>query len=1067
MHAAGPFFHLRTPLLPLDVLLALSADLDGPSAPAENLPAASQRDRAVVRERLRALLDLPEVREALYLASPTLAAAVDSWRHDPGGETGRRAEPAFVRYVTRMCSRPTPFGLFAGVSTGELAEETSLDLGPPATYRRRSRLDMELVGRIAAELESSSTLRGRLEWRPNSSLYSAGGRLRFAESQIDGDARTYRLVAVDQTPYLEATLARAAGGATLESLAEALAGEEISPEEARDFVEEVAAAQLLISDLSPQVTGSDPLETLTTRLRGGDGMAAAAESLARIRGCLASLDRGGLAADPSEYERIGMEVETFDVRATPGRSVQVDLEKPAEGLTLGRAVVAELERAVELLGRLPGPPADPSLASFTERFTERYGNRTVPLAEALDDEIGIGFQGIDAIAADPSPLLADLPLPAPPSPAVTWAAEHTIMAGLLGRALTAGADEIELTGGDLDALSSSSGAQDPLPDACAVSAVLAAVSPGEADAGRFEVLVQAVHGPSGARMLGRFCRGDRELLAHVERHLRDEEALRSGAVFAEIVHLPEGRLGNVLARPVLRAFEIPFLGRSGAPPDRQLPLTDLNVAVDGARVVLLSERLGREVLPRLTSAHNYTHRSLGVYRFLCSLQTQGVSGSKAWSWGPLETMPFLPRLRSGRIVLSRARWVLGSPELDRLTAKGADGFRELRDLRTELRLPRFVALADADAELRTDLDNPLSVDALLDLLRGRNRARLIEAWPEPERMCVTGPEGRFAHEILVPLVRTSPASVRAAAGTSVRPPSRRPTASFERSFPPGSEWLYAKLYTGTSTADLVLAEAVRPLVDVAGRAGIVRWFFLRYADPEWHLRLRLHGDPRVLASDLVPQLRELTAPLMERGLLWRVQLDTYEREVERYGGEEGMLAVERLFHADSEAALDLVEQLPGDHGLDARFRLALAGVDSIFEDFGIPLERRRHIARGLAQSLANELGEAEERLRAAGRLFRRERADVERLLSPGASEAHPLGPGLAVLGAASSVAAEAVSELRRLDADGILSTEIEDIAVSLAHLRVNRLLRSAHRSHEMVLYSFLDRLYLARESRAR
>jgi thiopeptide-type bacteriocin biosynthesis protein len=597
--------------------------------------------------------------------------------------------------------------------------------------------------------------------------------------------------------------------------------------------------------------------------------------------------------------------------------------------------------------------------------------------------------------------------------------------------------------------------------------VLAAVSPGEADAGRFEVLVQAVHGPSGARMLGRFCRGDRELLAHVERHLRDEEALRSGAVFAEIVHLPEGRLGNVLARPVLRAFEIPFLGRSGAPPDRQLPLTDLNVAVDGARVVLLSERLGREVLPRLTSAHNYTHRSLGVYRFLCSLQTQGVSGSKAWSWGPLETMPFLPRLRSGRIVLSRARWVLGSPELDRLTAKGADGFRELRDLRTELRLPRFVALADADAELRTDLDNPLSVDALLDLLRGRNRARLIEAWPEPERMCVTGPEGRFAHEILVPLVRTSPASVRAAAGTSVRPPSRRPTASFERSFPPGSEWLYAKLYTGTSTADLVLAEAVRPLVDVAGRAGIVRWFFLRYADPEWHLRLRLHGDPRVLASDLVPQLRELTAPLMERGLLWRVQLDTYEREVERYGGEEGMLAVERLFHADSEAALDLVEQLPGDHGLDARFRLALAGVDSIFEDFGIPPERRRHIARGLAQSLANELGEAEERLRAAGRLFRRERADVERLLSPGASEAHPLGPGLAVLGAASSVAAEAVSELRRLDADGILSTEIEDIAVSLAHLRVNRLLRSAHRSHEMVLYSFLDRLYLARESRAR
>src|SRR6185503_4797375 len=107
------------------------------------------------------------------------------------------------------------------------------------------------------------------------------------------------------------------------------------------------------------------------------------------------------------------------------------------------------------------------------------------------------------------------------------------------------------------------------------------------------------------------------------------------------VHLPQGRTGNVLSRPVLRDYEIPFLGRSGAPPENQIPLTDLQVTVTEQRIVLRSERLGREVIPRLTSAHNFTF-GLGIYRFLCGLQGQDVIVGLAWNWGALEAAAFLP-----------------------------------------------------------------------------------------------------------------------------------------------------------------------------------------------------------------------------------------------------------------------------------------------------------------------------------------------------------------------------------------------------------------------------------------
>ena len=187
-------------------------------------------------------------------------------------------------------------------------------------------------------------------------------------------------------------------------------------------------------------------------------------------------------------------------------------------------------------------------------------------------------------------------------------------------------------------------------------------------------------------MLGRFCHADEMLDQYVRRHLRAEEDRQPEAIFAEIVHLPEGRVGNVLARPVLRDYEIPYLGCSGAEPERQIPITDLLVSVQGDRIRLRSARLGREVIPRLTNAHNYAWGSLGVYRFLCLLQHQGTVAGLGWNWGVLSGAPFLPRVTTGRLVLSLARWLVSQEELKALGQhQGAALFRAVQDWRAERR----------------------------------------------------------------------------------------------------------------------------------------------------------------------------------------------------------------------------------------------------------------------------------------------------------------------------------------------------------------------------------------------
>ena len=82
------------------------------------------------------------------------------------------------------------------------------------------------------------------------------------------------------------------------------------------------------------------------------------------------------------------------------------------------------------------------------------------------------------------------------------------------------------------------------------------------------------------------------------------------------------------------------------------------------------------------------------------------------------------------------------------------------------------------------------------------------------------------------------------------------------------------------------------------------WFFVRYGDPDWHLRVRFHGEPARLHAEVLPALQAAAAPLLDDGRVWRLQLDTYEREVERYGGPEGVALAERLFEA--------VRSLPGE-----------------------------------------------------------------------------------------------------------------------------------------------------------
>jgi lantibiotic biosynthesis protein len=1072
------FFVLRTPLLPIEEFLRLGS----PAAQEPEVNASGGGDRASARAQLRRWLERPEVKEALWLASPEFLESLALWRTDPESPKGRKLEQALYRYMARMTARATPFGAFAGCSLGEVAGCTRLELGPRSGYRRATRMDMEYLCNLAETMSADPAQRGNFRFRRNTSLHLAADKYHHVRGQwLEGD-HVFQLVATDPTPAVDATLLRAASGATAGSLVSSLveSDPEITRQDADVFITRLISSQLLVSELVPPATGVKPVDYMIEQL---EQTSASSQALHSVAEQLRALDQGGLGADLGAYEAIANAVSHLGGEYKPGRFVQVDVIKPSAAVTLSQGLVNDILRAVAMLHSIRADSSQTVFASFQEQFQERYQDREVQLVEALDDEAGIGFENEDNPTSEP--LIAGIDF-RPAEAALPDQAEAAENAGttepeparpILARRLEALRENqgmvLELDPELLEELK----VADPLPLPDAFSAMGACFR----GSGREESFhLQSVSGPSGANLVARFCHADESLAQRVQEHLSAEEALSSGgAVFAEIAHLPEGRVGNVVCRPALRQYEIPYLATSGLPAQRQIALSDLTVSLRSGRIVLRSRRLGCEVLPRLTSAHNFTHpRGLKLYKFLCLLQHQGACAELSWSWGAMEQATFLPRVAMGNIVFSLARWRVTqetAPEL--FEVRDADaGDRRIDAWRKTNRVPRFAFIAEFDNQLLIDFETPLSVETFLEHIRKRPETLLVEMFPEPGDLLVHGPEGSFVHEMILPFVRRKPRPLAAAPVKAASTARTDVPANLDaQALAPDSEWLFAKLYCSPSHADRLLLELVQPLVkEMTNAETVPGWFFVRYGDPRWHLRLRFHGDPGHLSAHVLPALLERAAPFQRQGILWQLELDAYEPEVERYGGPLGIALAERLFQIDSELCLELLPRFSDDAGAELRWQLAFAGADRLLTRLGFSLAEKKALAEQMRAAREQSWIVDEAYRRQLARKFRSGelRQSLTAILREEDGEANATGSllpadALAAFARFSQRLQPVGEKVRSLDRAGQLTTTIHDLAASFVHMHFNRVLRSCHLEQEAVLCDLLVRTYasqLAKET---
>jgi len=874
--------------------------------------------------------------------------------------------------------------------------------------------------------------------------------------------RAYMLTRVALDEYVQRLLARAAAGATKQDIAAAIVDDTISQAEAEEFTDSLIDAQLLVSQLSVPITGEDVLQSLidaVTEIAAGDSDAG--EHLSAIQLQLEALNQLPIGAPISEYRTVMAGLERLGIPIAEERLFQVDMRHSGGGAMLERAIcddIAEATRALWAFLPKSDSPSVRALGRFKQLFEQRYEKQQIPLVEALDADTGIGFPPGAELAADASPLLAGVPFGGSnETPLLPWSNREWRLARKLKDAGTA--FEIHLTKADVDALAPETTAG-PIPSSFAMMARLA-----RTPAGDMLIAMHGGGGPSGAVLLGRFCQNDSRLADCVRALIAQEESDRPDAIFAEIAHVPEGRDGNVILRPMLRRREIPYLARSTARAEDQIEISDLLVSVtEDGRIALISRRLQREVLPRLSSAHAVRGTSPPIYQFLNALQQQGVAAQLAWDWGGFESYSFLPRVVYGRTILKLARWRIDKDEYDALTTLQSSALCEyVRDWRTRRGIPRLLGLAEGDNILPVDWENLLSVENLAWMLRRRTHDQIVltEIFPEPGASPVSSPEGLLQNEVVVPM-----RVLASGTGPAVLSAPVRPTAAVARYLPPGTEWLYLKCYCGDVLADDLILHVLPSLARPLCAAGVATgWFFIRYGDPEWHVRFRIRVPLATDRDDVRRSLDEALSAELATGRTWRLQYDTYQREIERYAGSQGILLSEELFYLDSETAVDTLVALADHDCLDQRWLLAALRIEELLNALRIPVSQRVVLFNNARDQFLVRYPNGGARLRASlSDKYRDCRRALERVVS-GEADAPSLAPAITSARARSDALCDWARHLREAERAQQLDRPVGQLLFSYIHMLLNRMLRSSHQQQELVLYEFLGRLYRSRDAR--
>ncbi|WDV44320.1 lantibiotic dehydratase [Clostridiaceae bacterium M8S5] len=909
------------------------------------------------------------VNEAIAVSSSSLKDAMNRLKNRLKNNLqfdsrDKKTLQSLMKYLIRMSSRTTPFGIFSGVMTGRFSETSSVVISSINKHKKRARVDMAWLYGVLKSIENTEEMLYEMRVRFNDLNYKNGTRLEnpyisnlghfYKDDNIDNATSSIRYT--NQVQYVEKICKRFI---KYSSLLENICNNNPHVEHpiiAR-FIKQLFDNEYLISELRPATINNSPLDYLIDTLKDKSTTKDIYMKLIDIKNRINDYNNTSVGKGLIIYQDIcNLMKNLYECE----NYLQVDLKLESNKNVLSKNVSDELEKIMRLLIKLAPPNiVEPShIADYKNDFIKKYGKYAeVPVMELLDTDIGLG-----APAGYKNPISRRVYNSNKESE--NYKQYKKIINNKIINAIRDNQSEIYLTDSDIRAINRNTKDinENLLPISLEINAFISAKTERDIDNGDFRVIIGPNYGSHYAgKMFGRFTDMlSKDIACKIEDiYYKQKQWLGDEYIFAEVFELFQiGRTGNIVLNKNCTENQI-SIATNYCGEKKVISIKDLYIGIDRKRndiFYIKSKKLNKKII--ITSNHMLTYRGgSNIYRFLREITSfRGIDIiSSLVNLEVKNELEYRPRLVYGKTVLVPRGWML-SKDIMNVSYDNEEIFRkEFKKWSQKWSVPRYVYLVDKDNRLLLDLENIMHVFELFHTYKKSDKpvvlqeieSELDDVWSKNHK------KEKFLAEIVVPfyinkeknntkLIKLNHLKTMSDISKNINQISmwdnRRVLLPFSYN------WIYFKLYGISKRVEELIGFNILPYCQKLKNTKLIdKYFFIRYADPDEHIRLRIKISNGIDISKVIIDINKWLNTLKDDGLLSSVQIDTYIREIERYGGIALIENAEDLFHYDSEYVAELIKaKREGKMMLKDEY-IGIVSVIYMLSSFGLNIEAQENL----------------------------------------------------------------------------------------------------------------------------
>lgn len=800
-------------------------------------------------------------------------------------------------YMIRASTRPTPFGLLAGVGLGEFSNQTEIIIDQKE-YIKDVKVDTHLISHVIHEFQKDINVVSQLKVKFNPICYLRGNRLKNPYFSNHGDIDQYK-------EHVEENDIQYTG---LIELIKGKTGNFIPFSEMKKHIKEsyegvpeglvdstmlmLIENEYLITELRIPAYCNNPLEHVIKVLRNKNYDYGQLDSLMEINALI------------TQYKDIDNKSKMIENIYDKMKNVYTtkDYLEVNKGLILNKNYLSyeikeTLERFVECLSMISVSTNEPSsLNKFKETFSEKFGqNIEVPLIHIIDKNEFNGLELMDSSSNLESTERERM---------IKKIIDNKILVALMNVDL-----EVKLSKDDflripgIGRFEESAKSFDMnfyiTTNSDCLETDLYNISIGP-NVGSFKAgkMFQRFHNAFDGELISRYN----------ELYLKEIELTKNKYIIVEARETPvAGRVSNIVSR--FKNYES-YLSIACTDEDipGEIPINDLCIGLSQERELYIKSMSLKKRCKVVTDHMLNPNLSSKLLKLLTTI-SDGYEGkiiNRIYNLYANE-YAYIPRIKMEGVVIFPRSWNFSINDFN--TENLGEFKKSFEGIIQTYKIDEYVYLCESDNRLLINLKKEEALESIYSTIKKDRVLNLREVEVGTfDGSIVKNLNGEnYVSEFVFSFIQRK-RNDDIPRLSDIREDFVKDNLIFQnenRQFFLGDNgWVYVKLYGIGNRANELLT---KELPNLLNGINALKFFFIRYSDGENHLRLRLKFEDENIALNKLHILNFWISELKRSGIINKSVLDVYERETNRYGGLELIECAEEIFYADSHFAIAMMD----------------------------------------------------------------------------------------------------------------------------------------------------------------